>query len=287
MKDSWFYETLYPDIRIGLKVKRKLYSGKTRFQDIRLLETPRFGKVLVLDGVIQTTSRDEFIYHEMMTHIPIFSHPGPKNVLVIGGGDGGVLREALKHKRVEKITLVEIDEKVIQHSKKHLAEISQNCFQDRKVELVIADGAEFVKNKKKLYQIAIIDSPDPIGPGEVLFKDEFYQNISHLLTPDGIMVRQSGSTFLQEEELRDNYQRLKKFFKYVATYTAAVPTYIGGLFSFIFCSKEIDPQKLSLQQIRSRYSRARFETNYYNPEIHIACFKLPNYLKDILGEDKK
>jgi spermidine synthase len=286
MPEKWFFESLYPDIKLGLKVTKALYRGKSKFQNIKILETPRFGTVLVLDGVIQTTSGDEFIYHEMMTHIPMFSHPNPETVLIIGGGDGGVLREVLKHKTVKKVTLVEIDKKVIEYSEKYLKSIAKNSFRSSKLELIISDGAEFVKNKKGIYDIAIIDSPDPIGPAKVLFQKKFYTDIYNILKPNGIMVRQSGSTFLQKEELRENYKILSRIFPYNGVYTAAIPTYIGGLFSFIFSSKKVDPKKLDGKKIASRYKQAKIKTRYYNPEIHIASFQTPNYIKEIIGGEK-
>jgi len=279
MPERWFFESLYPDIKLGLKVNNILYQKQSRFQNIKIMETPRFGTVLVLDGAIQTTTGDEFIYHEMITHIPLFSHPNPQNVLIIGGGDGGVLREVLRHKTVEKVTLVEIDKQVIEYSQKYLRSISKDSFSSSRLELVIGDGAEFVKGKKAIYDVAIVDSPDPIGPAKVLFQKKFYTDIYNILKSDGIMVRQSGSTFLQKEELKENYRLLSRIFPYTAVYTASIPTYIGGLFSFIFSSKKIAPSKLNIKNIRTRYQKAKIKTKYYNPEVHSACFQLPNYVK--------
>jgi len=148
--------------------------------------------------------------------------------------------------------------------------------------LIIGDGAEFVKDKLKDYDVAIVDSPDPIGPGKTLFQDKFYHNLSNLLRQNGIMVRQSGSSFFQKKELQDNYARVGKFFKYSAVYTAAVPTYIGGLFTFIFCSSGINPGKINLKTLKKRFTQLKSKTRYYNPEIHSACFQLPNYIKEIL-----
>jgi len=282
MTAKWFFESLYPDIKLGLKVNRLLYQGRSNFQKIKFLETQRFGTALILDGVIQTTTGDEFIYHEMMSHIPMFSHPNPQYVLIIGGGDGGVLREVLKHKTVKKVTLVEIDKKVIEYSQKYLKSITKDSFSSSKLELVIGDGAEFVKGKKAIYDVAIIDSPDPIGPAKVLFQKKFYTDIYNILKSNGIMVRQSGSTFLQKDELKKNYRLLSNIFPCNAVYTASIPTYIGGLFSFIFSSKKIDPSKLNIKNIRNKYQKAKIKTKYYNPEVHNACFQLPNYVKKFM-----
>jgi len=284
MRSKWFSEILYPDISLKIKIKENLYSSNSDSQKIQFLNTYRFGRILALDGTIQTTTVDEFIYHEMMTHIPLFSHPNPKDVLIIGGGDGGILREVLKHKNIKKVTLVEIERKVIDYSQKYLNQICKGSFRSKKLELVIADGAKFVENKSSLYDIVIIDSPDPVGPAKVLFGNRFYRNISKILKKNGIMVRQSGSTFLQKGELKQTYTCLNKIFKYNSVYTAAIPTYIGGLFSFIFSSQTINPANLTIKDLQKRFAEFKFQTKYYNSQIHTACFKLPNYVKEIIGE---
>ncbi|MDP8216343.1 MAG: polyamine aminopropyltransferase [Candidatus Kaelpia imicola] len=286
MKDSWTSETLYADIELKLKVQKKLYSSNSSLQKIEFLKTYRFGTALIMDGAIQTTAEDEFIYHEMMSHIPLFSHPSPENIIIVGGGDGGILREVLKHKVVKKVTLVEIEEKVIEQTKEYLPQICKDAFKSKRLELVIADGAGLIKGKKKIYDIAIIDSPDPIGPAKVLFKNNFYRNISKILKNNGIMVRQSGSSFLQKEELKDNYKRLSKIFKYTDAYIVAIPTYIGGFFNLIFASDKINIKSLSLTVIKKRFLKTNIKTEYYNPEIHLASFKLPNYIKKLTGDRK-
>jgi len=276
----WFYETLYPDIKLGLK-GRLIYKKKTPYQDLRIYKTCRFGNVLLLDGAIQTTQKDEFIYHEMLTHPVFFLHPNPKNILVIGAGDGGVLREALKHK-VKKIILVEIDKEVIKLSEKHLPSICKNSFNNKRVKIVIDDGAKFIKNTKEKFDIVIIDSPDPVGVAKVLFSKKFYENIYSILTSQGIMIRQTGSIVLQRGELRQNYNILKNIFSYLAVQLACVPTYIGGFFSFIIASKKIDPYKASYKKILSKYRNLKLKTKYYNPEIHLASLVLPNYVEEEL-----
>jgi spermidine synthase len=286
MKSAWVSETLHKNIALKLKVDKKLYSSRSSLQKIEFLKTSGFGTALIMDGAIQTTTEDEFIYHEMMSHLPLYSHPKPENILIIGGGDGGILREILKHKKVKNVTLVEIEREVIEQTKRYLPQICRNSFNSRKLDLVIADGAEFIKNKKNIYDIAIVDSPDPVGPAKALFEDRFYKDISRILKAGGIMVRQSGSSFLQKEELKDNYKRLSKIFKYTDVYTAAVPTYVGGFFNLIFASDKINIKNLSLNRIESRFKKDRLKTYYYNPELHLASFKLPNYIKNIIGEKK-
>jgi spermidine synthase len=286
MKNTWVSETLHKNIALKLKIKERLYSSNSSLQKIEFLNTYGFGTVLIMDGAIQTTAEDEFIYHEMMSHIPLFSHPKPEEILIIGGGDGGILREVLKHKAVKNITLVEIDKKVIEQAKRYLPQICKDSFKSKKLKLVIADGAEFIKNKSNIYDIAIIDSTDPIGPAKVLFKDAFYKNIHRILRTDGIMVRQSGSSFLQKKELKDNHKKLSTIFKYVNVYIAAVPTYIGGFFNLILASKKINIETLPLNTIKNRVKNNRLNTKYYNPEIHLASFKLPNYIKNIIGDER-
>ena len=284
MKNTWVSETLHKDIGLKLKVQKKLYSSNSSSQKIEFLKTSRFGTALIMDGAIQTTTEDEFIYHEMMSHIPLFSHPKPENILIIGGGDGGILREVLKHKMIKKVTLVEIEKKVIEQTKKYLPQICKDAFKSKKLELVITDGAEFIKNKLSLYDIVIVDSTDPTGPAKVLFENSFYRNISKILKNNGIMIRQSGSSFLQKEELKENYKKLSKIFKYTNVYLAAVPTYIGGFFNLIFASDKINIESLSLAAIKKESQKNRIKTRYYNPELHLASFKLPNYIKEIIGD---
>ncbi|HUW22424.1 MAG TPA: polyamine aminopropyltransferase [bacterium] len=280
MKETWFYESLFPSVRLGLKVKGTLVSNKSPYQKINILDTYEFGKVLVLDGVVQTTERDEFIYHEMLTHLPMLSHPHPERVLIIGGGDGGILREVLKYP-VKEVSLVEIDKKVIEFSKSYLSAICKNSFNDRRANIIIDDGVNFVKERKRKFDVIIVDSSDPIGPAKVLFSSKFYRDTFNTLSHNnGTFAQQTGSPFLQREELPYVYRRLKKIFPFVSTFSTAVPTYIGGLFSFVFASKGIDPLKIRLWEIEKRYRKLRLKTRYYNPEIHHSSFTLPTYIKE-------
>ena len=278
---KWFSETLHPSVRQTLKIKEILYSGKTPFQKVQILNTEQFGKVLVLDGVIQTTEKDEFIYHEMMTQVPLFSHPNPRRVLVIGGGDGGIVREILKHP-IEEVYLVEIDEQVITLSKKYLSAICKGAFKDSRTRVRVEDGAQFITEQTDPFDIVMIDSTDPIGPAKVLFSKKFYQGIKRVLNPEGILVRQTGSTVFQPNEWMGNYHQLKGFFSQVHPFVIAVPTYIGGFFSLVFASDQIDPRALDLTMLKARYGELQLKTRYYNPEIHQSCFRLPEYMKSRL-----
>jgi spermidine synthase len=275
----WFYETLYPDIKLGIRGKL-IYKKRTPYQDLRIYDTDYFGKILTLDGAVQTTEKDEFIYHEMLTHPLVLSHPKPEKVLVIGAGDGGVLREILKHDIVKQAYLVEIDNEVILLSQRLLPSISKGAFtKDKRVKIIIADGAKFIRQTKEKFDLVIVDSPDPIGVAKVLFSEKFYKNIFSILKDKGMMIRQTGSTILQAQEIKQNYKIIKKVFPFVSVQLAAIPTYIGGFFSFIIASKKINPDNISYKQIRNKYKKLKLETKYYNPEIHFASKRLPNYIR--------
>lgn len=274
----WTFETLFPNIKLGLQGKL-IHKRKTPYQDLKIYDTPCLGKALVLDGNTQTTEKDEFIYHEMMTHPVLSVHPKPEKVLIIGAGDGGILREALKYPTVKEACMVEIDEDVITASKKYLPFISNGAFEDKRAKIIIGDGARFAAQTKEKFDIAIIDSPDPAGPAKVLFSKKFYQNIFAILKNDGIMIRQTGSTLLQPQEVRDNYKLLSGIFASCAIQIAAIPTYIGGFFSFVIASKKINLNSVPYKKIARQYAKLNLKTKYYNPDIHFAGLKLPNYLK--------
>lgn len=273
----WFQEKLFKNIRLNLTTTL-VYKTKTPYQNLAIYQTPDFGKMLVLDDTIQTTQYDEFIYHEMLTHPLLLTHPSPKNILIIGAGDGGILREVLKHS-VKKVYLVEIDEKVIDISKKYLPSINKGAFNDRRVNICIDNGATFIEKFKEKCEIIIIDSSDPTGPAKVLFSNSFYKNVKSTLTSDGIMIRQTGSTLLQPNEVVNTYHQLKKFFPFSFVQLMAIPTYIGGFFSAVIASKKINLEKVDERKITQRYKQSGINTRYYNPDIHYASMKLPNYIK--------
>ena len=278
----WLYENLYDDLKLGLK-GNYAHKEKTPYQNLAIYKSQRFGKVLTLDGIIQTTEKDEFIYHEMLAHPPLILHPNPNKVLIIGAGDGGVLREAVKHK-VKKIVMVELDERVIEMSKKLLPSISNRAFEDKRVEIVIDDGAKFIRRTKDAFDVVIIDSPDPIGAAKVLFSLKFYSSLNEKMAKNSVLIRQSGSSILQKEELPGNYKTLKRIFPFVAVQLAAIPTYIGGFFTFIIAGKtravSFPPP---IKTLKNKYSNLKLKTNYYNPEIHLASLQLPNYVRRLIN----
>ncbi len=225
------------------------------------------------------TERDEFIYHEMITHVPLFSLSGAKKVLIIGDGDGGILREVLKHP-VKQVYIVEIDEEVIKACAKLMPGVGGQSFKDKRVKLIIGDGAKFIKDFDNFFDLVIVGAPDPSGPGKILFSSGFYKNIYRALSPWGMMISQSGPViFWPETEYGQIRGRLKKIFPKVAICLAFVPTYPGALWSFIIGSKKTDPAKIGLENLKQKYIKLKIKTKYYNPEIHLSSFVLPNFLK--------
>ena len=278
----WFAETLHRSVRQTLAVRRPITERRTAFQRMQILDTEAYGRALVLDGVVQTTEGDEHIYHEMMTHVPLIAHPHPRRVLIIGGGDGGIAREVLRHPTVEAATMVEIDPHVIAACKRHLPRICGRAFTDRRLRVVVDDGAKFVRTTDERFDVAIVDSPDPIGPATVLFAMEFYRNVARVLRGPGVMVRQTGSVFLQADEIVEASRRLRRVFRYVAPYVAAIPTYIGGFFGFLLASDQVQPLRASPASLETRYRRARLACRYYTTAMHRACFALPASVRALL-----
>ncbi len=278
---GWFTETLHSDFRLALQGSTVLCETETAHQKLVILENDTFGRVMMLDSVFQTTERDEFIYHEMLTHVPILAHGSVQSVLIIGGGDGGALEEVLKHTDIQKVTMVEIDETVVEMSKKYLTSICGTSFDDPRTNLVIADASDFIASCKDRYDVIIIDSTDPIGPGEVLFTKHFYQSCQQCLTYSGILITQNGMPFLQMQELRDSLSNLKELFSDVACYTATIPTYSGGVMAFGWATDDPTLRTETLGTLNRRFEQTEIETLYYTPEIHQAAFTLPPYIKRI------
>ena len=282
-----FEETLYDAHRQVFTVEEIYYENKSDHQRIIIFHNSKFGRIMALDGVVQTTERDEFIYHEMLTHIPIFTHGTVKNVLIIGGGDGGMLREVLRHKTIPSVSMVEIDQAVVEMCRQYLPNHSQGAFDDTRLNLVIADGAEFVKNSKDKFDVIIVDSTDPIGPGEVLFAQDFYRDCKRLMTENSIIVTQNGVAFIQPDEIENTVKCFSSIFKLHHFYTAAVPTYSGGLMAFGFGTDDIESLNIPLETLKERYKSANFSTRYYNPEIHKASFALPQFILDLIDKAKQ
>ena len=279
----WLIEELHHDFQLGLKADTVHYDSKTDHQRLVVFENETFGRVLTLDNVVQTTERDEFIYHEMLAHLPILAHGSARKVLIVGGGDGGMLEEVLKHRGVEKVTQVEIDAGVIDFSRQYLSSICKDAFDDPRLDLVIADGVDFVASCTERYDIAIVDSTDPIGPGEVLFTDTFYGKAKDCLAPGGILVTQNGVPFLQGAELANTMRAFRALFADAACYLATVPTYAGGPMAFGWGSDDPAKRRVGLDTLEERFRAAGIATRYYNPAVHLAAFALPTYIAEIAG----
>jgi len=268
-------ETLYDGWGQTFTSTEEIFRQKTDYQDLIIFQNPIFGRTLALDGVIQTTEADEAIYHEMMCHVPLLAHDNPKSVLIIGGGDGGSLREVLKHP-IQNVTLVDIDTFVIELSKKHLPKLSSGAYDDPRVKIVIEDAAKFVKKCNETFDIIICDSTDPVGPGAVLFTSEFYGDCHELLNKGGIFVNQNGVPFLQQTELALTAKNRAPHFKHVTFYTASIPTYVGGQMAFGWASDK--KYRVSETALAERLAKLKTNLFYYTPEVHKAAFALPNFM---------
>ena len=273
-----YSETLYKDYRQVFDVTDVLYEDKTDHQHLVIFENPRFGRVLALDGVIQVTERDEFIYHEMLAHVPIVAHGKAKNVLIIGGGDGGTLREALRHPSVESAVMVEIDRTVVDLCTEHMPGVSAGAFDDARTELIIADGLKYVAETDRRFDVIMVDSTDPIGPGEVLFTETFYADCKRSLTDGGVLVTQNGVPFFQGDEVRNSHARLKPSFEDVGFYVAPVPTYIGGFMTLGWATDDASLRTLDADALGQRFNASGIETRYYTPAVHAGAFALPGYI---------
>lgn len=282
MKSLTFSELLYPHYCQKFEIDSVIFEQKTTHQHLIIFENAMYGRVMALDGVIQTTEKDEFIYHEMLTHVPIIAHGQAKQVLIIGGGDGGILREVLRHKSIVRATQVEIDAAVIEMSKKYLPHHSNGAYDDPRAHIVVDDGYNFVAHCNEKYDLIISDSTDPFGPGEMLFSEHFYRHCKNCLNPDGIMVTQNGVAFHQLSEARSTHNFFKNIYQDASFYCAAVPTYIGGVMNFGWGTDNQQHRQLAMPAISQRWQAANIRTRYYNPAIHAASFALPQYVIEAL-----
>ncbi|MEY8752479.1 spermidine synthase [Alkalicoccobacillus gibsonii] len=273
--ELWYTEKQTERFGITAKIKRTLHTEKTEFQQLDMIETEEFGNMLVLDGMVMTTEKDEFVYHEMVAHVPLFTHPNPKHVLVVGGGDGGVIREVLKHPSVEKATLVEIDGKVVEYSKKYLPTIA-GALDDERVDVQIADGFMHIAKSENEYDVIMVDSTEPVGPAVKLFEKGFYEGISKALKEDGVFVAQTDNPWFQQDLIRNVYSDIKEIFPITRVYTANIPTYPSGLWTFTIGSKTKDPLEVSEDRFHD------IETKYYTKDLHKAAFALPKFVGDLL-----
>ena len=281
MSARWIAETLHANegLTTSFRADKVLYEESTGQQELVIFDNPTFGRMMTLDGATQVTTADEFIYHEMMTHVPVLAHGNVKSLLIIGGGDGGILREAARHKSIENLTMVEIDPAVTEFSKKHLSMVSAGAFDDPRLDLVFEDGTKFVAETEKRFDVIIVDSTDPVGPGAVLFEEEFYRNAKRCLTEGGILVTQNGVPFLQPDELTSSIGKFRRLFADGSCYLATIPTYVGGPMAMGWASDNVNLRKQAVSEISSRFASCGFDTKYYTPDVHVGAFALPRYVE--------
>ncbi|KNZ42678.1 polyamine aminopropyltransferase [Acetobacterium bakii] len=280
--ELWYTEKHTDSVKFSIQVDRQLYSGQSEFQRIDVFDSKEFGRFLTLDGYMMLTEKDEFIYHEMMVHVPMAVHPAVKRVLIIGGGDGGAIRELVRYPTVEHIDLVEIDELVVEVCKKHLPQTAC-CFNDPRVHLHFEDGLRYIRHCEDEYDLIIVDSTDPFGPGEGLFTKEFYGNCYKALKADGIMVNQHESAFYADDAIamQRAHKRIVQSFLISKVYQAHIPTYPSGHWLFGFASKKYHPTA-DLNGVK--WNALGLKTRYYNTRLHAGCFALPNYVEEMLRD---
>ena len=280
---EWFFENMFPGVRRcktdAFRIKKSIFRGKTKYQDIFIFESPGFGKILVLDGIIQLSESDEFIYHEIIAHVPLMTHPNPKRMLVIGGGDGGVLREAVKHPLTD-MYFVDIDEQVVEMAKKHMRFINKGSFDDKRVKINFEDGRTFIRKFKNFFDVIVVDSTDPVGPGKVLFEGSFYKDVFAALKSDGIAMFQLGPFLDFNLIVRPTAKKLAAFAKYINPVRLAMPSYsCGSEYCFMMASKKVNPVAVPLavlkKRLHSRLGQKAKTLRYYTPEVHLASLAMP------------
>ena len=285
----WIAETLFGDLglRMSYRADKVICETRTGHQELVLFEQPFFGKMLMLDGATQITERDEFIYQEMMSHVPLFAHGHAREVLIIGGGDCGIAEEVLKHKTVKRLTQVEIDPAIIAFSKEHFPEFAGPVFADKRFESVIGDGMKYVRRTERRFDVIIVDSTDPQGPGKILFSEKFYAACKRSMNKGGVLVTQNGVPIFQPRELVSSVTRFRRLFADGACYVAAIPTYIGGHLAMGWATDDRSLRHTSVKKLAARYRKAgSFSTQYWTPEVHAAAFALPRFIAELVAKAK-
>lgn len=280
--DLWYTENHQDDVKFSIKVKEHLHSEKSDFQEIDFFESKTFGRFFTLDGLMMVTEKDEFVYHDMITHVPMAVNPNIKKVLIIGGGDGGTSREVLRYETIEQVDMVEIDERVVRLCQKYLPITACKLDNDSRLTLHFRDGLEFIQNAEEgYYDLILVDSTDPIGPGEGLFTYDFYNNCKRVLSEDGILINQHESPYYEtnNHEMKRAHSKIKQAFPVSKVYQFHMPTYPSGHWLFGFASKKFDPIK---DLDADRWNSLGLKTKYYNTDIHVGSFMLPTYVKEEL-----
>src|SRR6478609_2235553 len=284
--DDHQVERLHQGYAQSMAITKVLADEKSQFQHIRIFDTVANGRVMTLDDIVQITSRDESAYADMLTHLPILEHGKVERVMIVGGGDLSIADEALKHKTVKEVVLVDIDGRVIELCKQHFAEINAKAFKDKRLKLEVADAFEYLgrKSSKNRFDLIIADRPDPVGPGKALFGETFYDRIKGALKPGGYATFQTGVPFYQPWEITEALQELKRFFPKSGLYLSVVPTYIGGFMALSWASKGGKPlgTPAGIRKAAKAYKKAKLKTDYYNPDVHAAAFALPNWIAKLV-----
>jgi spermidine synthase len=283
----WIPETLFDDLgfRMTFEVERVLYELQTEHQHLVLFEHKFFGKMLMLDGATQISKKDEFVYQEMMSHVPLFAHGKARDVLIVGGGDCGIAEEVLKHKTVERLTQVEIDASVVAFAKEHFPEFTKPVFADKRFESVIDDGMKYVAKTSRRFDVIIVDSTDPLGPGEILFSPKFYAACRRCMNPGAVMVTQNGVPILQTGELTEGISKFRRLFADGFCYVAAIPVYVGGHMAMGWATDNVNLRRTSAKTLAARYKKAgSFKTQYWTPEVQVAAFALPRFIAELVAK---
>ncbi|KAA8499630.1 Spermidine synthase [Porphyridium purpureum] len=288
IENGWFKErpTLWPGQAMSLEVDTVLYAGKSEFQDVLVFKSAAYGNVLVLDGVIQVTERDEFAYQEMITHLAMFSHPNPQRILVVGGGDGGVVREVLKHDSVQEVYLCEIDETVIDVAKQFLPSMASS-YKDPRVSIKIMDGAQFMSENQDFFDVIITDSSDPVGPADVLFKPPYFEKMNSALRQGGIICSQGECIWLHLDLIRPLLESCRLIFPSVSYAYTTIPTYPSGQIGFVLCGKSADTSFSNPHRVCEPGSAIQKKLRYYNHDIHKAAFVLPEFARRAIAGEKE
>jgi spermidine synthase len=280
-KPQWCAESIHKQVRVSYKASRVLAAVKTGYQHLVILENEAFGRVLMLDGAVQTTTQDEFIYHEMLAHVPLFTHGSVRDVLIIGRGDCGLAEEVLKHRTVDTVTQVELDPDVVELSRKYLAQINAPVFLDKRFQLHYADGAAFVRDAQQSFDVVLVDSTDPLGAARTLFTSNFYSAVRTRLRPGGVLVCQAGVPFVQVNVFSSTMRHLATAFPVVDAYLVGSPSYFGGNLAFGWASDSVTSDSVELGTLAQRYAASGFRTRYYTPDVHKAAFVLPPCVADM------
>ncbi|MFT5509553.1 MAG: spermidine synthase [Hyphomicrobiaceae bacterium] len=282
--ERWIAETFYGDWQPSMRVEKVLHEVKTEHQHLVIFENKTWGTVLILDGIFQLTTRDEFIYHEMMAHVPLMAMERPKSVLIIGGGDGGILREVLKHPSIRQATLVEIDQEVIDTSVKYFPKVGAKAFKDPRANVVITDGLDFVVTCEERFDAVIVDSSEPVGPSAVLHTKRFFADCQKLLTPGGVFITQNGVPFQHPGHLAKTTQALAGLHKYVSPYVCTQPCYFGGEFALNWASDDAGHLSVDAAALARRAKSRKIETRYWTPGVHKGAFALPQFMQDVVDK---